>query len=606
MDPARIALELKWLKDNPDFEERPASIREFLGVDYLNISARMRNRIVEELEKIIGEEVRGDRPTEYPFAMMTGGIGIGKTTIASIVLTYLAHWLLCLKDPQGFFKLLPGSRIALMQMSTSEKQALEVIFSDVKARIIYSPWFSSKYPFDPNFRNQIRFPKDIWIIPGDSTETTFEGYNIFGGVLDEADSHKQTKDKDYAEQGYTTISSRVTSRFEDKGFLMVIGQMKRATGFAAKIYNEYKKRKDAYAVRLTIWESLGWQHFLKPNGERDSFFYDTERHEIVPPGIMKDMGKSRPNNIIEIPNVYRQDFINNPAKALRDLAGMPPASGSPFIELVYKITASRDRWILRYGEESPVDKKEKIANWFQCRESLKRVGHIDIAYSDTGDALGFAMGHVPEVVVIDGERKPYIVIDMLMRMVAPPGREIFLGDVRRMIYMLRDERKFKIKFVSVDGFQSTDTRQQLERRRILTDVVSVDKQLLPYMDLREAIYEDRIEIPPYYVMLRPDDDSPTEIAVKELTELVDNGNKIDHPSDGSKDVADAIAGVCYTLMGDRSYHRKVVSLDTHRQESAAAASGGSRFPSHPAFQSGLELRAPLPPDSIGPWRPPQR
>jgi hypothetical protein len=35
--------------------------------------------------------------------------------------------------------------------------------------------------------------------------------------------------------------------------------------------------------------------------------------------------------------------------------------------------------------------------------------------------------------------KPYIVFDMLLRIHAAAGREIFLGDVRRMIYRLRDE-----------------------------------------------------------------------------------------------------------------------------------------------------------------------
>jgi hypothetical protein len=181
--------------------------------------------------------------------------------------------------------LLPGSRIAFMQMSTSGPQAKEVVFGDIKARIEYSPWFQNNFPYDKNFKNQIRFPqKDIWILPGDSAETTFEGYNILGGILDEADSHKVTANKDYAEQGYTTISSRITSRFGDKGFLLVIGQMKKGNGFAAKKYQEMKKDPNAHAVRMAIWESFGWDKHTDPvTGERDSFWYDSKRHDIVPP-----------------------------------------------------------------------------------------------------------------------------------------------------------------------------------------------------------------------------------------------------------------------------------------------------------------------------------
>ena len=597
---AKITEELEWLKDHPEFEERPATVREFLGPDYLNIEARVRKSIIAALVEIIGDEVDGYRMTKFPRAMITGGIGIGKTTVASIVLPYLTHWVLCLRDPQGFFNLLPGSRIAFMQMSTSESQAKEVVFGDIKARIEYSKWFQDKYPFDRNFKNQLRFEKDIWILPGDSAETTFEGYNILGGILDEADSHKVTQHKDYAEAGYDTIHARVDSRFEDRGFLLVIGQMKRANGFAAKKYAEMKRDPQAYAIRMTIWESLGWDHYLDANGERDSFHYDTSRKEVVPSGAAVLAANK---NIIEIPRVYLKSFENNPEKALRDLAGIPPATGSPFISLVYKIEACRDRWLERYpGFETPVDVAGQVAKWFQSMNSLPRVAHLDMAYSADGDALGLAMAHVEEMVTIDGEDKPYIIFDLLMRIHAPAGREIFIGDVRRILYDLRDNRKFKLKKVTMDGFQSTDTRQQLQKRRIESEIISVDKQVLPYHDLREAIYEDRVDFPKYMVRYRPYESDLTEVAVKELSELVDNGVKIDHPEDGSKDVADAMAGVVFTLMGDRRYQRKGHRIDI---SSSKSADTDDRF-KHPAFvgdPSGLS--APIPPAGISTWQPPR-
>jgi hypothetical protein len=53
--------------------------------------------------------------------------------------------------------------------------------------------------------------------------------------------------------------------------------------------------------------------------------------------------------------LYRQSFINDPIKALRDLAGIPPAIGDPFIGSVDKIESCRTRWIDRHGTESPVN-----------------------------------------------------------------------------------------------------------------------------------------------------------------------------------------------------------------------------------------------------------
>ena len=102
----------------------------------------------------------------------------------------MTHWALCLRDPQSFYGMMSGSRIAFMLMSTSRLQAKNVVFSDIKARIDHSPWFQENFPYDPSITSLFKFPKDIWIIPGDSSEKTFEGFNILGGIVDEIDSHK--------------------------------------------------------------------------------------------------------------------------------------------------------------------------------------------------------------------------------------------------------------------------------------------------------------------------------------------------------------------------------------------------------------------------------
>ena len=570
-DPVAMARELQWLKDNPDFHERPATIAEFLGDRYLNIEARVRPGVREALVEIFGTEIDPYRISKKRRAIFTGAIGIGKTTLASIGLPYMVHWILCLKDPQGYFGLLPGSRIAFMQMSTSEQQAREVIFGDIFARIQHSPWFMENAPYDEKFTKQIRFPnKDIWIIPGDSSENTFEGYNILGGILDEMDSHKQTKEKDYADLGYDTIHGRIFSRFEDRGLLILIGQMKKANGFAAKKYNEFRNDADAWTCRMTLWESLGWHRYLNEDGTRNSFYYDFKRRAVIPKMVGQMLDPDRIKTLLEIPQMFWSNFTNNPEKSLRDLAGIPPAVSDPFISLVDKIELCRDRWVERYvGCSSPVGPNPvliEFEDWFHALDARKRAIHIDFAYSANGDALGLAMGHIAGLVKSEeDEMQPLIVIDFLARHKAAPGTEIMLADVRKVIYHLRDNLKFRIARVTMDGFQSVETRQQLRKKRFSVDELSVDKDTQPYEDLREAIYEERIEFPPYITYINKGDIDTIEIVVKELMELTSDGKKVDHPVDGSKDVADAMAGVTSTLVGNRSYRRGVASsLDEHR------------------------------------------
>lgn len=591
------AKEIAWLAANPAFSERPASIREFVGPHYLDIEDGVRAEVLRVLVDIFGEEPNNFKLSKFRQAIATGGIGWGKSTVASIALCYMVHWLLCLKNPQKFFGLLPGSRIAAMMMSTSEKQARQVIFSDIKARIDNSPWFKAKYPYDPKFRNQIRFPKDIWVIPGDSSETTFEGYNILCGVIDEIDSHKVTKEKDYAEQGFTTIYSRMTSRFGDRGFVFCVGQTKYEGSFASRHYEEMKEDPDSYAVKLALWDSIGWENFLLPDGTRNSFYYDIRRKKM----ITKDMGDlmggtAEGEHLIEVPNAYRRDFDNNPEKALRDLAGIPPATQSPFISLDYKIEEARELWKATahqfWGtDEWPVDPDGRIEQWFMAPNSVPRACHIDIGV--TSDALGFAIGHSSGTVDVNGEQKPLIFIDMMYRIVAPPGGQIELSMVRQLLYRLRDDLNFRFKLITLDSYQSTDMMQQLRRARFQSDLLSVDKTVVPYYDLREALYEGRLALPTVLSRLRPTD-PPVDVLRKELVELQDLGLKIDHPPAGSKDLADAVAGVCHMIMsrGRRSSAGVQGPVVIPTQQST-----NSQGSYHRAVRADATALAPVP------WRP---
>jgi hypothetical protein len=608
-DPKRVAEETKFLKKYPQFDEKPASIREFLGEEYLNVEGLVRPGLLKALEDIFGAVVNTDRIALVERAMVTGAIGIGKTTFASIALPYMAHWILCLRNPQQYFGFMPGSRIAFMQMSTSARQATEVVFGDLFARIKNSPWFIDNYPFDERYEKQIRFKgKDIWILPGDSTETSFEGYNILGGILDEMDSHKQTEDKDYADVGYETIHSRIASRFpifgsdgEDaghRGLLICIGQMKKSNGFAMRKFREFSRDPRAHVVRMTIWESFGWNRYTRKDGTRASFWYDAKRKKIIPDSVVGIV--SNPD-LMEIPLAYKKDFEHNPEKALRDLAGIPPATNSPFISRVDAIEACRDRWVARFKRESPVqpDPTQIIFEpWFRVSNQLKRVVHLDFGL--TQDAFGFAMGHVSHLVTRENEEKPYIIIDCLARIKAFPGQQVQYADVRRAIYHLKDDLGFRIVTVTKDGFQSVDTEQQLRRRKFHVEDLSMDKSMLGYEDLREAIYEERLEFPPYKTYINVGDTDEVEIAISEIMQLQFTGKKVDHPTDGSKDVADGIAGVVTTLMGDRTYRRGVLSgLSQLPPDPKETGTEGAAFGSLMPMPTIGGLSAPLPPTGVG-------
>jgi hypothetical protein len=155
----------------------------------------------------------------------------------------------------------------------------------------------------------------------------------------------------------------------------------------------------------------------------------------------------------------------------------------------------------------------------------------------------------------------------------------------------------------MDGFQSTDTFQQLRKRKFSVDYLSADKTTAPYEDLRDAIYERRIEFPRFMTYMHKGDTELVEIAVQEIMRLEDTGKKIDHPAKGSKDVADAIACVTYELMGDRSYRRGAangtVSPTSQLDEVLKQTGTDGNVLQFPGMLGGNGLQAPVPPSGTG-------
>jgi hypothetical protein len=90
------------------------------------------------------------------------------------------------------------------------------------------------------------------------------------------------------------------------------------------------------------------------------------------------------------------------------------------------------------------------------------------------------------------EMLPVIYIDLWLRIVPPPGGEIILGDIRQLIFELKD-MGFRFALITMDSFQSKDTQQQLKEKGLNVDELSVDVNPQPYNRLKMALYEARLK-----------------------------------------------------------------------------------------------------------------
>lgn len=427
------------------------------------------------------------------------GIGSGKSYKSAIVAAYEAHRLLCLKNPQKTLGLSYDSKLTILNMGTNGLQAKKVVFSKIKGRLDSCAWFRALYPYNKKIRSEIRLPKNIFIVPGNSKETFPLGYDLVMAILDEMDFFVDNENRQSAEEIYLAMMRRIESRLGDKWRWKIMGMSspQYEEGFTEQKMKEAETNPERiFARRRAIWESKPWQY---PDA-KVAWVFNGTTHQI--PGSLLDTAKK------------------NPPKFLRDFAAVAVTSLSPYFTNHAAILAATDPSLLFIEADGGA---AVIPDSFRAVHR-SYVFHIDLAKSR--DSAALALGH---------QDQRGGVIDLLVRIKPQPGTEVNFAGVRQLVLDLK-ARGFRISKGSFDGWQSVDSIQILTAKGIEVEELSVDRTLEPYDTFLEAVNEGRAHIP----------DSP--ILRKEMKALeLKKGVKVDHPPKGSKDCSDAVAGVFYHL-----------------------------------------------------------
>ena len=486
--------DLVWLLEHPEYEQKVVGIREFIdSEEYLNCGKECWDSLKDDLEALFN----GD----YTEAVLCQAIGSGKSFAASIITSYQVYKILCLRDPQSFFKLAKGSQICFINMSIRAEQSKKVVFVEIKARIDNSPWFRKFYSPDPDIRSELRFAKNIIIFPGNSKETFPLGYNIFGGVMDEAAWYTDIETHDVAEDMFNALHSRIKNRFGEKGLLVMISSPRYADDFIEKKMKEAETNKKIFTRRKMLWESKPLHYF---SGE----WIDFEGYKI-PADFETEARRS--------PEAFKRDYMAIPSLALE-----------PYFKQFDLVEKCIDDNI-----ESPIDENGKFKPSFKGDNRTWHAIHVDLSLKR--DSTGLAMVHE--------EKDGLVIVDLMMRIKAPPGGEISFAEIRDIILEIRQRGFYLIK-VTYDGWQSRDSIQILRNKGIDCDVLSVDEDTRAYDILKAKVYEEKFKCYRYEPFLQ-------EIRRLELV----NGTKVDHPPrGGSKDVTDAVAGAVYNITENTGYY----------------------------------------------------
>lgn len=125
-----------------DYDEVPVDFITFISDDrYLGKSTRNGQFLYPFWKKEDVKIIQAYDSGEISEVALSGSIGVGKTVNAVLLGIYHLYRTMCMKNPQEFFGLAPGSRIDYAFLNNTLSSSYGVAYSTFQAFIQESPWF---------------------------------------------------------------------------------------------------------------------------------------------------------------------------------------------------------------------------------------------------------------------------------------------------------------------------------------------------------------------------------------------------------------------------------------------------------------------------------
>jgi hypothetical protein len=542
----------------------------------------------EELYPTLIPHLQAINSGSYVEAVCTGGIGSGKTTLALLTQAYQLYLLSLMPHPHEVFGLDRASEIEIIFQSITEKLAESVDYTRFRSMVERSLYFQQNFLHDKDRKSEMHFPNRIIVKPVSGSNLATIGQNVISGLIDElnymsvVDQSRRAVDAGVYDQAvalYNSISRRRKSRFYKQGRLPGVLCLVSSKKYPGQ-FTDVKQKEAETDPTIYVYDKRVWD--IKPDAFSATRFTVFIGDEYRKPRIL-DRDEIISDNdkplLIEVPDDFRTDFERDIVDALREISGVSHLSKSPFFtnpDSVRKMFGDKKfPSIFSQDEVDFVRAKLEIIRGRIRQPQFPRFAHVDLGL--TGDNCGLAIGYCPGFSRIDrgggqAEIMPNIVFDGVLAIHPPKGGEILFYKVRRLFYVLR-QLEFIVKWITYDSFQSLDSMQLLRMRGFMVGQQSMDKTMKPYDFFKSAIYDGRVLCPSHDLLYR------------ELRDLQINhqDQKVDHlPGVGSKDVADACAGVVYglTVMRDTwAFHGIPISeavVDSVRKASKQQERGKDR------------------------------
>jgi len=567
-----------------DFIKVPPTPQEFLEDEYFVGRTARSLYPVWKKELLYVLEPRNDI-REW---IISGSIGSGKSFAATYAQAYKLAVLSCLRSPQKYYGLAEGTSLIFSVFNLTIDKTELTLYQDLKNLLNSSPFFRETFPLKTVYgskgeEKEVQMPKGVHLIPG-SKAVHAMSTNVFSCILDEMNFRDSKKSATYTEKSeafnlYTQIHRRIVSRFITvPGILVLISSRQTITDFLEEHIERNRTSPHVHISDYALWETLPPHKF--------EIYHKTGRTFSM---MIGDRSNNRNSRVLKededppadatiktgIPIDLLEEAIKDPNGFARDVAGAATFPSEPLISDRQRIVACIDNRrhpfdsesiVLNFKSNTKVQDHliESMIVWDTGDRGLRPIFHpekirvIGLDLSLTGDSTGIAMGCPVTTKVVrtlqrnqktgelEYKKIPRWIIhyDFFLE-INPPEYgtgEIDLEGIQEFVVYLRDSLHFNIWKVSCDGYQSRHMRQNLIKRNFDAVITSVDVDDIAYIDLKQAIIEERALFYNYTPFME----------IEYLQHFKNAGRvgskrkgRVDHLKSKKKDVCDAAAAVAF-------------------------------------------------------------
>lgn len=560
--------------DRDQYEFEPVSIEEFIFNDNF-----LGKTVGKTLYPIWVETLKKIYPTpyfnQYNEVIVSAGIGVGKTVLATVGLLYNVYKVLCLKSPQTYYGLMPDVKIAFMMFSKTKGLAQSVNFDYLSTFLSNSKFFRDRVKIpktSSGVQNGINLSKNVWLEIGSQISHAL-GKAVFGAVLDEANF--QNEGSQQAEKIYSGILNRMESRFAGSmgvlpSILFVVSSPKNANSFLEERLDKARSVPSSFILEnVAMWEVKGF----KKNQYSGKMFKVFMGSDVLDPCIIDNtqfVTDEMLENTIDVPIEFYDSFKRDLLVSINDIAGRKVGnilnlfkSRQKLIDMMASIP-TESRFTKPLIELSFSDKTDTLSKYINLeyfknpyKKHLKRYIHIDL--SKNRDRTGIASVFCDDIQIkksmhteinysnqdnlykqVDSnshittvkERMYYV--DFAIGLVAKDKEEIPFFKIVEFLRYLKD-LGYPIDVVTSDSYQGDYLRQELVRAGFKAEYLTVSSKRNREGRMYHINFKDAVQRNKVICMNNP-------YLYDEMVNLIDNGEVIDHPPTNHNDITHGVIG----------------------------------------------------------------